>query len=62
MTTLDEPSIGDTAPLERDFNAPSATASMRRRAAELAALKQAIHDNDGERQHAKGKLTVRERV
>jgi len=62
MTTLDEPSIGDTAPLERDFNAPSATASMRRRAAELAALKQAIHDNDGERQHSKGKLTVRERV
>jgi acetyl-CoA carboxylase carboxyltransferase component len=51
--------------LEQDFTAPAAIVSLRARTAALNALKQQIAQGDTAataRQHAKGKLTARERI
>jgi methylmalonyl-CoA decarboxylase subunit alpha len=62
MTALDESTAAALA-LEQDFNAPPATVPMRGRISELDGVKRKLTDGGGpERQHAKGKLTVRERV
>lgn len=61
MTTTDSP-----APTAGPVPAPPAASGMRRRVGELGALRAQVHAGPGEKatgaQHARGKLTARERI